>query len=69
LAIYLSLIVLAVLVMTPFYWMTKAALTAPNDLFKLPPPLLPTFTLENFATLADQVPLGATCGIRSPLRR
>lgn len=54
---YIALIIFALIILLPFYWMLKSALSTPQDLFKIPPVYLPLPTLENFTTLADQVPL------------
>jgi ABC-type glycerol-3-phosphate transport system permease component len=45
------------IVLVPFYWMLKSALSRPGDVFTVPPQYLPTPTLENFGRLAEQVPI------------
>ncbi len=47
----------AVVVLIPFYWMLKSALSRPDDVFAVPPQYLTTPTLENFGRLAEQVPI------------
>jgi ABC-type glycerol-3-phosphate transport system permease component len=48
----------AVVVLIPFYWMLKSALARQEDVFAVPPIYLSPPTLENFARLAEQVPIG-----------
>jgi ABC-type glycerol-3-phosphate transport system permease component len=50
--------VFAFVVLVPFYWMVKSALSDEQDVFGIPPIYFPPLTLENFDRLADQVPLG-----------
>jgi ABC-type glycerol-3-phosphate transport system permease component len=45
------------IVLVPFYWMLKSALSRPDDVFTVPPQYLTTPTLENFGRLAEQVPI------------
>jgi ABC-type glycerol-3-phosphate transport system permease component len=44
-------------VVLPLYWMLKAAVSTPDDLFKLPPEYLPRPSGANLAQLASQLPL------------
>lgn len=44
-------------VLIPFYWMLKSALSRQADVFDVPPLYLTWPTLENFARLAEQVPI------------
>jgi len=44
-------------VLVPFYWMLKSALSRPDDVFTVPPQYLTTPTLENFGRLAEQTPI------------
>lgn len=47
----------AVVVLLPLYWMLKAAVSTPTDLFRLPPEYLPRPSAANLAQLAGQLPL------------
>lgn len=55
--LYLCLLVFSVSILLPLYWMLKSSVSAPENLIKLPPEYLPSPTLENYQTLATQVPL------------
>ena len=55
--LYLALFLFLFVVLSPFFWIVKSALSRPDQLFKIPPVYVPDATLENFKTLADQVPL------------
>lgn len=55
--LYLLLALFALVVLIPFYWMLKSALARQEDVFAVPPLYFSTPTLENFARLAEQVPL------------
>ncbi len=46
----------ALVVLVPFYWMVKSALSTPEDVFEVPPIYFPVPTLENIDRLRDQVP-------------
>jgi ABC-type glycerol-3-phosphate transport system permease component len=54
---YVAAIVFALITLIPFYWMLKSALSPRTKVFRVPPSYLVTPTLDNFKTLADQVPL------------
>jgi ABC-type glycerol-3-phosphate transport system permease component len=54
---YVAAIVFALITLVPFYWMLKSALSPRTKVFRVPPSYLVTPTLDNFKTLADQVPL------------
>jgi ABC-type glycerol-3-phosphate transport system permease component len=47
----------ALVVLIPFYWMLKSALSRQQDVFEVPPRYVSPLTLENFGRLAEQVPL------------
>ena len=55
--LYLGLFVFAAAVLLPLYWMFKSSVSSPENLVKSPPEYLPSPTLENYQTLASQVPL------------
>lgn len=55
--LYLALFLFLFVVLAPFFWIVKSALSRPDQLFEIPPVYIPDATLENFKTLADQVPL------------
>lgn len=55
---YLSLILFTLIVLLPFFWIAKSAFSSQAELFKIPPVYIPNPTLDNFRTLAEQVPLG-----------
>lgn len=55
--LYLLLAIFAAVVLIPFLWMVKSALARQEDVFAIPPLLYTTPTLENFARLAEQVPI------------
>src|SRR5687768_18188297 len=54
--VYLAFIVFTILVLLPVYWMTRSAFAVSTDLIKLPLIYFPQPTLQNFATLMEQVP-------------
>lgn len=56
LRMYLSIILFALVVLAPFYWIVISSLTHRNELFSIPPQYFPSFTLENYVNLARQVP-------------
>jgi ABC-type glycerol-3-phosphate transport system permease component len=56
--LYLLVALFAVVVLIPFYWMLKSALSRQEDVFTIPPLYVTTPTLENFGRLAEQVPIG-----------
>src|SRR5215207_4747400 len=55
--LYALVALFAVIVLVPFYWMLKSALSRPDDVFAVPPQYLTSPTLENFGRLAEQVPI------------
>ena len=55
--LYALVALFAVVVLIPFYWMLKSALSRPDDVFMVPPQYLTPPTLENFGRLAEQVPI------------
>jgi ABC-type glycerol-3-phosphate transport system permease component len=55
--LYTLVALFAFVVLVPFYWMVKSALSSEEDVFGIPPIYFPPLTLENFQRLADQVPL------------
>ncbi len=54
--LYVSLIIFAICILVPFYWMLKSSLSTPEDLTKLPPVYFPVPTWQNFVTLVEQIP-------------
>jgi ABC-type glycerol-3-phosphate transport system permease component len=44
-------------ILAPFYWIAKSALSDTSQVFTVPPTYFPRITFENFATLANQIPL------------
>jgi len=54
---YLCLALYVVIVLLPLYWMAKAAVSTPDDLFRLPPEYLPRPSGANLGQLAGQLPL------------
>jgi ABC-type glycerol-3-phosphate transport system permease component len=54
---YLFVVLFTLVVLIPFYWMLKSALSPQQKVFAVPPRYLTQPTLENFRVLADQVPL------------
>jgi ABC-type glycerol-3-phosphate transport system permease component len=57
LGLYALVALFALVVLIPFYWMLKSALSRPDDVFTVPPQYLTPPTLENFGRLAEQVPI------------
>jgi multiple sugar transport system permease protein len=58
-AIWLVLILLAVAMLAPFYWMLVTSLRPRTVAFALPPDWLPTdITLQNYADIFDLIPIG-----------
>jgi ABC-type glycerol-3-phosphate transport system permease component len=56
--LYFTVILFILIVLLPFYWIAKSAVSTRDQLFTIPPTYLPSpMTLENFRTLATQVPL------------
>jgi ABC-type glycerol-3-phosphate transport system permease component len=55
--LYALIAFFALVVLIPFYWMLKSALSNQQDVFDVPPRYLSPPTLENFARLAEQVPV------------
>src|SRR5688500_19972962 len=55
--LYAVVALFAMVVLIPFYWMLKSALSRPDDVFTVPPQYLTPPTLENFGRLAEQVPI------------
>ena len=55
--LYALVALFALVVLIPFYWMLKSALSRPEDVFTVPPRYLTPPTLENFGRLAEQVPI------------
>lgn len=55
---YIVLIILAIISIGPFLWLTSTALKSPNEnIFAYPPVLIPEhFTLENFTGVWNQIP-------------
>lgn len=54
---YAILILIAVLLITPFYWMVATALRSPDQVLKLPPAWIPNpITFENFPRVFQEVP-------------
>lgn len=54
--VYACVIVFAVVVLLPVYWMARSAFASANELNHVPLNYFPTFTLKNFETLIGQVP-------------
>lgn len=57
--LYLGVVIFIVVCLVPFYWIAASSLTHPTKLFKLPLDYFPTPTLENFRSLAAQLPFYA----------
>jgi ABC-type glycerol-3-phosphate transport system permease component len=55
--LYLIVLLFLFVVLAPFYWIAKSAFSNTAQVFTVPPTYLPNITFENFATLADQIPL------------
>ena len=55
--LYALVALFALVVLIPFYWMLKSALSRPDDVFVVPPQYLTPPTLKNFGRLAEQVPI------------
>ena len=56
---YLVLGVVAVIYITPFYWMIASAIKPQSEMFKFPPTLVPqTVTFDNFDRVFEVIPLG-----------
>jgi len=54
---YAVLILITVLLITPFYWMLATALRSPDQVLKLPPSWIPSpITFENFPRVFQEVP-------------
>ena len=57
---YLAVFLFILIVLLPFYWILKSALSPREQLFTIPPTYIPSpITLENFGILVNQVPLFA----------
>src|SRR5919109_5424003 len=56
--LYSAFVLFTILVLLPVYWMTRSAFATSTDLIKLPLVYFPRPTLQNFATLMEQVPFG-----------
>jgi ABC-type glycerol-3-phosphate transport system permease component len=56
--LYLLFAVFTLIVLIPFYWMVKSALSPRQQIFHVPPTYLVKPTLANFHTLVSQVPFG-----------
>jgi len=54
---YLALTVFCLIILIPFYWLLKSAVSNNEQILKSPPIYFPTPTLENFGTLNQQIPL------------
>lgn len=60
---YAVLLVIAVLLITPFYWMLATALRSPDQVLKLPPSWIPNpITFENFPRVFQEVPFARFIG-------
>ncbi len=57
--LYVSLLVFLFVVLAPFFWIVKSALSTPDQLFEIPPVYFPDATLDNFAELGRQLPIWA----------
>jgi ABC-type glycerol-3-phosphate transport system permease component len=55
--LYLLVLLFLFMVLAPFYWIAKSALSNSSQVFTVPPTYLPRLTTENFVTLANQIPL------------
>jgi ABC-type glycerol-3-phosphate transport system permease component len=55
--LYIALVIFVLAVMIPFYWLMKASVSTPEQLVKIPPLFFPKPVLDNFKTLANQIPL------------
>jgi len=56
--LYLLFVLFTLIVLIPFYWMVKSALSPRQEIFHVPPTYLVKPTLDNFHTLVSQVPFG-----------
>lgn len=56
LGIYSALVLFFLVVILPFYWVFKSAISTPEQLFTIPPTYFPRLSWENFGLLAEQVP-------------
>lgn len=56
--LYATVGLFALIVLIPFYWMAKSAVSNQKDVFTIPPLYLPHPTLANISRLAEQVPVG-----------
>jgi len=56
--LYLLFVLFTLIVLIPFYWMVKSALSPRQEIFHVPPTYLVKPTLDNFRTLVNQVPFG-----------
>lgn len=56
--LYATVGLFALIVLIPFYWMAKSAVSSQEDVFTVPPLYLPRPTLANISRLAEQVPAG-----------
>ncbi|MBI9017080.1 MAG: carbohydrate ABC transporter permease [Phycisphaerae bacterium] len=54
---YIALAIFVLVVIIPFYWLMKASVSTPEQLVEIPPLLFPKPVLDNFQTLATQLPL------------
>jgi ABC-type glycerol-3-phosphate transport system permease component len=54
---YFCLIIFSLIILIPFYWLVKSALSNQEQILKSPPIYFPNPTLENFGILSEQVPL------------
>lgn len=54
--IYISFFIFSVIVLIPIYWMFRSGFARMADVIKIPPVYFPPVTLENFATLINQIP-------------
>jgi multiple sugar transport system permease protein len=60
---YAILILIAVILITPFYWMIATALRSPDQVLKLPPAWIPNpITFENFPRVFQEVPFAKFIG-------
>lgn len=58
LLLYLVLGMVAVIYITPFYWMIASAIKPQSEMFKFPPTLIPqAVTADNFARVFEVIPL------------
>ncbi len=57
---YLILTIVLIIVIFPFYWMIVTSLSKPENLFRVPPKLLPDFNFKNYLDMWHNSPEGVS---------